>query len=131
METVSLHIVDADLQVVKSGTIQALYAIRRKQIAIGDQRCNAVAATNLANTVIEFGMQQGLATANGNHGRAQLSESVNAAQHRLKRDWLGTVVVLAAVSARKITTTDGDDVRNDGMVSRLQGLGNDTCLPQL
>jgi hypothetical protein len=97
---VRLHIVDADLQMVKSGTIQALDAIRCKQISIRDQRRNAAATANLADNVIKFGMEQRLATTDGDHGRAQFSESVDSAQHRLKRDWLGIVVELAAVSAR-------------------------------
>jgi hypothetical protein len=60
------------LQVVEPGTIQALDAIGSEQISVGDERCNRAAAANPADDVIEFGVQQGLTAANGDHGRAQL-----------------------------------------------------------
>src|SRR6185437_10957165 len=65
---VRLRVVDADLQELKTRRIQALDAVRHKQISIRDHSRDHSVMANAANDVVELGMQQRLAAADGDNG---------------------------------------------------------------
>lgn len=119
---VGLRVVDADLQELKARGIQPLDAVRDQQISIRDHSRNHAVAANAANDVVEFGMQQRLAAADGDDGRAEGGEAVDATEHLVERDGLREIVVFVAIRAPQIAAPDGNDVREQGMLGRQQTL---------
>ena len=108
---VGLRVVDADLQEFETGGVETRDAIRSEQIAVGDHAGNHAVAANAADDVVEFGMQQRLAAADGDDGRTEGGEAVDAAEHLVERDGLREIVVFVAIRAREIAAADGNDVR--------------------
>ena len=121
---VGLRVVDADLQEFEAGGVEARDAIRDQQIPVGDHSRNHSVMANAADDVVEFGMQQRLATADGDDRRAEGSEAVDAAEHLVERDGLREIVVFVAIGARQIAAPYGNDVREQRMLGREQRLGN-------
>ena len=107
---------------VKPGLVQLLDALRREQIAVGDQAGNDAVRANAGNDVIELGMQQGFAAADGDERGAQRGQLINAAVHFSERHRIREIVVFVAIGAGKITAPHGNDVDLDGMAGRKQAL---------
>jgi len=128
---VGLDIVDADLEMIKPSPIQPLDSLRREQVAVGDQGCDAAPSSNVANQLVEFWVKQRLAAADRDHGRAQLGQAVHATQHGGERNRFGEVVIFVAVGTRQVAPTNGHDVRDDWVSPRLHRLRNHLGLPQL
>ena len=64
-------VVDADLQVVEPGAVQPLDALGGQQIAVGDHARDHAAAADVRDDLVQIGMQQRLAAADGDDGGAQ------------------------------------------------------------
>ena len=92
-----------------------------QQVSVGDQAGDHAVLADAADDVVELRMQQRLAAADGDHGRAQLAQLVHAAEHGLERHRLGEIVVLVAVFAGQIAAAHGDDVRQQRMIGGGQG----------
>src|SRR5579862_2712707 len=127
-DLVGHDVVDGDLQVVEAGVVEALDAIGGEQIAVSDHAGNHALPANVPNDLVEVGMQQRLAAAEGDDRGAQSRQMIDARLHRLQRHGLGEVIVLIAILAGEIAAADGYDVRQDGVVGRAQPPGDD---PQL
>jgi len=78
----------------------------------------------VGDDLVERGVQQRLATAEGDDVRSQSRKVVNARFHGVHRDGFGEIVELVAVLTRQITTANGNDVRHDGMVGRDHSFGD-------
>src|SRR6185437_2419204 len=65
---VRLRVVDADLQKFEAGGVEARDAIRDQQISVRDHSRDHSVMANAADNVVEFGMQQRLAAADGDNG---------------------------------------------------------------
>ena len=61
--------------------------------------------------LVEFGMKQGLAAADGDDRGPQRGQFVHTLEHGLGRNRFGEIVVLVAVLAGQIATPRRDDVR--------------------
>ena len=118
------HIVNADLQMVEPGAVQALDAVGGEQIAVGDNAGDDRILAHVSDDVIQFRMQQRLATAEGDNHRSQTRQFVNPALHCFQRNRLGEIVELVAVGARKIAAANRDYVRQDGPVGGGQPIGD-------
>src|SRR5271154_232903 len=68
---VGLPVVDADLQMLEAGLIQALDAIGHEIISISDEAGDHAALADVADRVIEFGMEKRFAAADGDDGGAE------------------------------------------------------------
>ena len=64
---------------VQPGAVQALDALRGEQIAIGDQARQHGIGADVGDDLVELGMQQGLAAAEGDDGRAQPRQVIDRA----------------------------------------------------
>ncbi len=64
-------VIDGNLQPFEAGAVQALDALGDKKIAVGDEARNHAVLANAADDVVEFGMQQRLAAADGHGGGAE------------------------------------------------------------
>src|SRR5215471_8427113 len=124
-------IVDADLKVVESGAVQSPDALRSKQVSIGDERRDRAAMANAVDNLIEIGMEQGLATANGDDRCAELRKAVDAAQHEFGRDRVRDIIELIAITTGKIAAADRHDVGHDGMPARLHRPGHHPSLTHM
>src|SRR5579883_2522626 len=109
-------VIDADLQVIEPGIVEAFDTLGSEQIAVRDQAGQSGIAANTADNIVELGMEQRFAAAERDHASFQIAEQFQAVQHSGKRHRLGEIVVLVTVSAGKIAAPDRDDVRHDGMV---------------
>ena len=65
----------------RPGAIQPLDPVRRQQVAVGDHARDGAVAADADDQVIEFGMQQRLAAADGDDGGAEIGQLVDAPKH--------------------------------------------------
>src|SRR4051812_38442693 len=114
------HVVDGYLQVVQPGVVEPLDALFYQQIAIGDHAGDGARRADAPDNVIQLRMQQRLAAADGDDGRPQFAQLVDALVHGLQRHRLRDVVILVAVAAAQVAAPHGDDVRHHRMVGRGQ-----------
>ena len=115
-DVVGRNVVDADLEVVQPGTVQPLDAFGGEQIAIGDHARNHALAADVRNDLVQAGMQQRFAAADGDDGGTQCGQKVEALADGFERHRLGAIVVFVAVGAGQVAAPHGDDVGQDGMV---------------
>ena len=101
---------------VEASAVQALNAIGGEQITVGDHARNDRVGANVGDDVIEFGMQQRLAATESDDRRAETRQFVDAALHRFRRNRLGEVVELVAISTGEIAASNGDDMRQHWVV---------------
>ena len=120
---VGLHVVNADLQVFEAGAIQALDAIGHQQVAVGDQAGEHAVLADARDDGVEFGMQQRLAAADGHRRGAHGAQPVNAPEHFLGRHRLREIVKFVAIRAGQIAAPYGNDVDQQRMAGRDEGLG--------
>ena len=121
---IRLDVVDGDLHVVKTGAIEALDAIGHQQIAIGNHTGDAAMMPDPSDDLLQFRMQQGLATRNGNDAGAEAGQIINSAKHFRQGNRFGDIVELVAIGAGEVATPHGHDVRHVGMARRGQGMTN-------
>jgi hypothetical protein len=114
------HIVDADLKVIEPGLIQSLDAIARQKIPVGDERGDRAAAPDVANDLVEIGMQQRLASAQRHDTGPEIDQAIDPAQHVHGRNRRRAIVVLVAIRARKIAATDRDEMCRDRPVAEAE-----------
>jgi hypothetical protein len=67
-------------------------------------------------------MEQRFSAADGDDGRAKIAEEIDAAQHLVGGHGLGEIVELVAVGAGEIAAADRDEMREQRMVGRHDGL---------
>src|SRR5579859_4223004 len=115
-------IVDRDLQMLEASVIQTANAVGGEQIAVSDHARHNPVTANARDDVIELGMQQGLASAQGDDGGPQLRQAVEAATHDIQRHGRREIVILVAVRAGEITPADRDDVGQHRMIGREHAL---------
>src|SRR5579883_3390610 len=65
-------VVDADLQVLEAGSVEAADAVDRQQIAVGDHAGDHAAFADMADDAVEFRVQQRLAAADRDDGGSQI-----------------------------------------------------------
>ncbi len=109
-------VVDGDLQPLQSGAVQAFDTFRDQKIAVRDQACDHAALANAADDLVEFGMQQGLAAADGDDRRSQFRQLVDTLEHEFSGNGFGKIVVLVAVLASQVAAADGNDMRQQRMI---------------
>ena len=51
---VRVHVVNADLQIIEAGTIEAYDPLGRQQVAVGDQGRDGAATANASDDVVQF-----------------------------------------------------------------------------
>jgi hypothetical protein len=107
---VRLHVVDADLQVFQPRAVQPLDALSGEQIAVGDESGNDPLPPNVPDHLVQLGMQQRLAPADGDHRRSQRSQPVHAPEQLPCGHGRREVVILVAVGAGKIAPAHGDQM---------------------
>src|SRR5450759_3359677 len=110
------HVIDADLQMVKTGAVQALNAVRGEQITVGDQARQNGISTDVRNDLVELRVQQRLATAERDNGGSQARQLIDAVLHDVQSDRLGKIVVLVAIFTGEIAAANWDDVRQHRVV---------------
>src|SRR5437899_12413542 len=81
---VRLDVIDADLQRIKSSLVQALDAIGREVITIGNQARDDSMRTDMTNDVVKFRMHHWFAAGYGHYRGAQFGEFIDAALHHLE-----------------------------------------------
>ena len=121
-------VVDRDLQVLQAGAVEALDALRGEQVAIGDHSRDHPVAADAGDDLVEFGVQQGFAAADGNDGGAEGGQVVEPLIHDVERHRFREVVVLVAIGTRKVAAAHGDDVRQNRMVAIGQPVCNHSDL---
>ena len=92
-DIVRQDVVDADLQVIESGAIEALDAIAAEQISIRDQSGDDTVRANPPDDVVQVRVKQWLSPAEGDDAGSQRRESVDAVKHVARRNRWGVVVV--------------------------------------
>src|SRR5690349_11025819 len=88
-------------------------------------------APNVPNDLIELGMEQWFAPTDGDDRCTQFSESVHTAQHHCRGDRLGEIVVLVAIATGQIAAPHRNDMRDNGVVARMERPGHHADLPEL
>ena len=115
---------------VETGAVEALDAVGGEQVTVGDETGDGAVAADAANELVELGVQQGLAAADGDDRGAQAAEVVDALEHDFGVDRTGDVVVFVAVGAGEVAAADGDDVRHDGVAAMSGAPGEHSDLAQ-
>jgi hypothetical protein len=113
-----------DLQMFEAGAVQPLNPLRGQQVAIGDDGGDRPMTADGADNFVEVGMEQRFATTDGDDARAQRSQLLDPPQHFGGGHRIRDFVVLVAVGAGKIAAPHGNDVRQDGMMFRLDRPGH-------
>src|SRR6202022_2366760 len=85
-------VVDADLQVLQAGVVQAFDALFVQEKTVGDHSGNHSAAPDVSNHFIEIGMHQRLTTADGDNCRAHVRDEVQAALHLFQGHRVGHII---------------------------------------
>src|ERR1700722_7269372 len=93
--------------------IQALDALRHKQVSIGDESRDHAALANVADYIVEIGMKKRFTAADGDDRRAQTRQIIQAALHFVQRNRLREIVELIAIRAGKIAAANRNNVRED------------------
>jgi hypothetical protein len=114
------HVVDGDLQMIQAGAVETLDTVGGQQVAVGDQSGDRPIAADSRDDLVQVRVQQRLSSADGDDGRSQPAEVVDAGQHLLGVDGLGDVVVFIAISASQVAAPGRDDVSHHG-VARVDG----------
>ena len=109
---------------VETCAIEPLNAFLNQQVAIGDEAADDPMGADAADHVIQFRVQQRLATADHNHCSAQLGQLINTAEQLFQWHRIGNVIVFAAISAGKIAAAHGNELRLNGMVRGDQPFGD-------
>lgn len=122
-------VINADLEKFETGAIEAFNSVGRKQIAVGDHAGDHSAVTNAADNVIEFGMEERLAAADGDDRSAEGSQAVNAPEHLLEWHGLRVIVKLIAICARQVTAADRNDVSEEWVTCGNERLGDHPPAP--
>jgi len=86
---------------------------------------------NARNDLIEFGMKQRLAAADGDHRGTKRSQLVHALKNGFGGNRLGKVIEFVAVFAGQIAAPDGNDVGQQGMVGRGQRVRDHPRSPEV
>ena len=120
---VRLDVVDADLQEVEAGVVQRDDALRRHQVAVGDQPRHHALLADPADQLVEIGMEHRLAAAERHHGRLEARQMIDPFDHRLRRHRVRHFVVLVAVAAVDVAAAD----RNDVDEKRMRGVRQPVC----
>src|SRR5215470_12417510 len=124
-------VVDADLKVLEARAIQLSNAVRRQQIAVGDQASNDPGFADAYDDGVELRMQQRLAAADGDDGGAHRAEPVDPAEHLVERHGFRKIVEFVAVGTGKIAAPDGNDMSQQRMARGHQTLRNHAHFAQL
>ena len=66
-DLVRLHVVDADLEEVEAGVVEAAYAVGREVVAVGDEGGDHPALAHLRDHRVELGVHQRLSAAHRDH----------------------------------------------------------------
>ena len=111
-DVVGHDVVDGNLHVIEAGGVEAGDAVGHQQVAVGDHAGDGAGLADLADDVVELGVQQRLATGDGDDGGAEAAEMVDAAAHFVDVDGVGDVVELVAVGAGEVAAAHGHDVRH-------------------
>ena len=114
------HVVDADLQVIQLGVVEALDALLVEQVAVGDQSGKRAGCADVPDELIEVRVQQGLATTDLDVRRAQPSQVVDTLAHGRQWHRRRMFVVLVAVGARQVAAADRNDLGEDRMTRGLE-----------
>lgn len=110
-------VVDGNLHMLESGAVEALDALGSEQISVGDHAGDDAVAAHATDDVVELGVKQRLATADGDDGGAERTELVDTLVHGGERNGVAGLVELVAVGAGEIAAAHRDDVRQHGVVS--------------
>jgi hypothetical protein len=86
---------------------------------------------NPRDHLLEFRMHQRLTAAQRHGSCAELRKLIDATRQNVYRKRRGLIVVLVAVSARKIAPPDRDQVRKNGVVRRKEPLRKELELPEM
>jgi hypothetical protein len=123
-DLVGIDVVDADLQVIQSGTVQALDAIGDQKITIGNHARNQAVTAYVGDDVIELGMQQTFPATDGNNRGPEVRQMIHSAQYGFQRHRLGDIVELVAVRTGQIAAAHGHKVGQHRMIGGDQTFGN-------
>ena len=123
-DVVGLDVVDADLEKLEAGTVETLDAVGGEEIAVGDDSGDDAVVADAADDFVEIGMEERLASADGDDRGAERAQAIDAGLHFFERHGLGEVVELVAVRAGKVAAAHGDDVRQQRVFGREQRFGN-------
>jgi len=82
-DLVRLDVVDANLEKVEPGFVECLYPPGHEEVAVGDQTGHHASGADVADQVVEFGMQHRFAPAEGHDRCSELREVVDAAAERI------------------------------------------------
>src|SRR5438132_11245115 len=113
---VGTDVVDGNLQPLEAGSVQSLNAVRKQQIAVGDQAGDHAVVADVANHVVELWMQQWVATGDGDNRRAQLGELVHSLEHFAGGHGLGDVITFVAVGTCEVATANGKNIRKQRVI---------------
>ena len=78
---IRLHVVNADLQVLKTGVVQPVNPVWSQQVPIGDEGSDHAVSADTANHFIQFRMQQWFTAAEGDDRCAEGCKKIDAAPH--------------------------------------------------
>lgn len=99
-------------------------AVGAEEVSVGDEGGDAAMLADLADLLVEVGMEEWFASAEGDDFGAEGGEEIDATKHLYGWHWIGDLVVFVAVCAGEIAAANGNDVGEDGMVARLERAGD-------
>ena len=123
-------VVDADLQVVETGLVQAVDPVGGQQIAVGNERGDGAAPPDVTDDFIQLGVEHRFPAADGNDGSSEISQQVDAPQHLGGGHGSRHRVELVAVGAGKVAAPDGHDVSDDRVMRGVHSARKEARLPQ-
>ena len=123
-------VVDTDLHVIQSGSVQSLDPIRTKQVSIGDQTGQHSPLPDSMDQPVKIWMQQWFPATDCDYGRPKCGQPINPAKHLFSGNWGRNFVKFVAVGTREITAPHGDNVGQDWVFRREQALNDHAEFPQ-
>ena len=130
-DVVRRHVVDADLQVIQPGVVEALDALLAEEIAVGDQSGQGAGSANVPDELIEVRVQQWLAAADFDVRRAQAGQVVDPLAHGRQGHRRRMLVELVAVGARQVAAADRNDLGEDRVIRGLEAARHHSGFPPL
>ncbi len=128
---VRLDIIDADLQIVESRSVQGFNPIWNQQVSICDERSDGAASAGSPYQKVEIGMQGGLATAECNDAGAKRAKLIDAPQHLAGWNRIRVFVEFIAIGTSQVALPDGHNLRKNRVIPRCHGPGEHPRFPPL
>jgi len=109
------RVVDADLQIFQPRAVKPLDAFGGEEISVRDHSGKDSVLAHARDDLVEFGVQERLAAADRHDRRAEISQTVDPANHFRDVDRLREIVEFVAICAGQIAASGRDDMHEQRM----------------